>query len=256
MTAPPFERTRWYAVGGGIDLEAGSARAVTLLGQDLVLWREAGGAAHAWRNRCPHRGMRLSYGSVRGDRLVCRYHGWQYDGTGRCRYIPAHPAGKPPNRVCVASYPCRERHGLVWVCLEGGEDAEPDVGAAGHHLDFCRSFYLGAAPEAVRDLLAKAVFPTCALAPNDGVAYRSRSLGAGSIAVTAATAGGETETVVAAIQPVSEARTGLHLLFSLSAAGAGPGAAPGAAGKHFARWGKRLRWCIENSGAAGAESDD
>ncbi len=233
MTEPPFTRAAWYAVCGGTDLEAGSARAVTLLGQDLVLWREAGGAAHAWRNRCPHRGMRLSYGSVRGDRLVCRYHGWQYDGTGRCRYIPAHPAGKPPNRVCVASYPCRERHGLVWVCLEGGEDAEPDVGAAGHHLDFCRSFYLGAAPELVWDVLTR----------DDGLVHRSERLGPGSIAVSAEIADRGTESGVAAIQPVSDSRTGLHLLFSLSA--------PEAARKHVALWGKRLRWRIENPNADG-----
>ena len=235
MTEPPFERTRWYAVGGGTDLEAGSARAVTLLGQDLVLWREAGGAAHAWRNRCPHRGMRLSYGSVRGDRLACRYHGWHYDGTGRCRYIPAHPAGKPPNTVRAESYPCRERHGLVWVSLEGDESLEPDFSAmeaAGRRLDFCRSFYLGAAPEQVRDALAR----------DGGGVHRSQALGPDSFAVSAEIAGGAMETVVAAIQPVSDSRTGLHLLFFLGA--------PGETRKQVARWGKRLRWRIETSGNA------
>ena len=155
---------------------------------------------------------------------------------GQCRYIPAQPASKPPRTVRVPTYPCRERHGLVWVSLEGDESPEPDFGAmevAGRRLDFCRSFYLGIAPEQVWDVLTT----------DDGVVRRSQRLGPGSIAVSAEIADRGTESVVAAIQPVSDSRTGLHLLFSLSA--------PEAARKHVALWGKRLRWRIENPNADG-----
>ena len=57
------------------DLEEGSVRAVALLDEDVAVWRGRNGSVRAWRNRCPHRGMRLSFAQVRGDRLSCRYHG-------------------------------------------------------------------------------------------------------------------------------------------------------------------------------------
>jgi phenylpropionate dioxygenase-like ring-hydroxylating dioxygenase large terminal subunit len=34
--------------------------AVQVLDQALVLWRDAHGLPHAWADRCPHRGARLS----------------------------------------------------------------------------------------------------------------------------------------------------------------------------------------------------
>jgi len=59
--------------------------------EDLVVWRSASGVLSAWENRCPHRGMRLSHGFVRGESLACAYHGWHFECSGRCHYIPAHP---------------------------------------------------------------------------------------------------------------------------------------------------------------------
>ncbi|MGB1508948.1 MAG: Rieske (2Fe-2S) protein, partial [Paracoccaceae bacterium] len=35
-------------------------------GKDVVVWRSTSGKLSAWENRCPHRGMRLSHGFVRG----------------------------------------------------------------------------------------------------------------------------------------------------------------------------------------------
>jgi phenylpropionate dioxygenase-like ring-hydroxylating dioxygenase large terminal subunit len=55
---------------------------VRLLGEDLVLWRDSTGVAHALRDLCIHRGTALSLGRVIGDRLMCPYHGWQYGSDG------------------------------------------------------------------------------------------------------------------------------------------------------------------------------
>ena len=81
---------------------------------DIALWRGADGVARAWENRCPHRGMRLSYGVVRGNRLTCLYHGWSYDGGGGCAAIPAHPDVTPPKTIRVRTYQCRE---IGWIGL-------------------------------------------------------------------------------------------------------------------------------------------
>ena len=76
-----IEHTLWHPVLAADALPAGEPRAARLLGDDLVLWRDANGAPQAWADRCPHRGTRLSLGRVvqgaDGARLECPYHGWQ-----------------------------------------------------------------------------------------------------------------------------------------------------------------------------------
>lgn len=57
---------------------------------------------------CPHRGMRLSLGFIRGDQVACLYHGWHYD-AGQCRYIPAHPQLTPPETIRVQAFETAER---------------------------------------------------------------------------------------------------------------------------------------------------
>jgi len=86
---------------------------------DLAVWRSASGVVNAWENRCPHRGMRLSHGFVRGESLACAYHGWHYDCSGQCHKIPAHPELTPPATVQTNSYSVKEQSGVVWVSTKG-----------------------------------------------------------------------------------------------------------------------------------------
>lgn len=111
----------WHPVASGAALAAGAVQAVRLLEQELVVWRSGNGAVHAWDDRCPHRGARLSLGRVTHDRLVCAYHGWQFDQAGACRLQPAHPQDTPPRTACARTFHAQEAYGMVWVCL--GEPA-------------------------------------------------------------------------------------------------------------------------------------
>ncbi|MEM7257205.1 MAG: Rieske (2Fe-2S) protein [Pseudomonadota bacterium] len=82
---------------------------------DMAVWRSTSGVVSAWDNRCPHRGMRLSYGFVRGESLACAYHGWHYSCEGYCHYIPAHPELTPPKTVRPVMHSVREYGGIIWV---------------------------------------------------------------------------------------------------------------------------------------------
>lgn len=82
---------------------------------DIAVWRSASGVVSAWDNRCPHRGMRLSHGFVRGESLACAYHGWHYNCEGYCHYIPAHPELTPPKTVRPVAYSVVEQGGLIWI---------------------------------------------------------------------------------------------------------------------------------------------
>ena len=122
MTAiDPVLWNDWHPVAASAELRAGSVQAARLLEEEIVVWRGADGAVHAWDDRCPHRGARLSLGRVSGDRLVCGYHGWQFDSSGACRLQPAHPQDTPPRAACARTFHARVAYGLVWVCL--GEPA-------------------------------------------------------------------------------------------------------------------------------------
>ncbi len=117
----------WTAVSLSGDLPALTVMPVTVGGVDLALWRGGSGVARAWQDRCPHRGMRLSHGFVRGDRLTCIYHGWSYGAEGACLRIPAHPDLEPPATIRTIPVACREAGGIVWVASGATADLPPDL---------------------------------------------------------------------------------------------------------------------------------
>ena len=78
--------------------------AARMLGQDFVLFRDTSGVVHCLSNVCAHRGAALADGKVRKDCVECPYHGWQYDGAGKCLSIPSlGPDAKIPKRARVDS---------------------------------------------------------------------------------------------------------------------------------------------------------
>jgi len=86
----------------------------------VVLFRDRAGRVGALADRCPHRDMPLSSGSVGffGE-LVCGYHGWAYDADGGCVRIPASHATLRPPQAGVRSFAVREVDGVLWVAAGG-----------------------------------------------------------------------------------------------------------------------------------------
>lgn len=121
-------RPYWHPVAQAADLVGGPI-GVRLLDEDLVVWAGGGGRVHAALDLCVHRGSRLSLGWVDpGGSIVCPYHGWRYDGSGACVYIPSQPADdqRIPTRARTAAYAATERYGLIWVALDQPRDDIPD----------------------------------------------------------------------------------------------------------------------------------
>ncbi len=113
----------WIPIALSRDAPKGATRAVILDGRELVIWRSESGAVQIWEDRCPHRGMRLSFGFVRGEALSCLYHGWQYGTSGSCQKIPAHPDLVVPPSIKANVYSSAETGGFILVSL----DAEPGL---------------------------------------------------------------------------------------------------------------------------------
>jgi len=120
MTDDPYLRHEWLAVGWSSSVRVAELLPLRLLDRDVVLWRDDGGI-HAWEDLCIHRGAKLSLGQVRSGCVVCPYHHWEYDSSGKCVSIPSHPDQPPPLKARANVFHAQERYGLVWVSL--GEPA-------------------------------------------------------------------------------------------------------------------------------------
>jgi 5,5'-dehydrodivanillate O-demethylase len=119
-----YMRMFWQPVYRSDDLEAGRAVRLRIMNEDFTLYRGHSGAPFVVGPRCAHRRTQLSVGRVEGDCVRCLYHGWKYDGGGRCVDQPAEPAGFAKN-MRVASYPAREYLGLIFAYL--GEGRQPEL---------------------------------------------------------------------------------------------------------------------------------
>jgi phenylpropionate dioxygenase-like ring-hydroxylating dioxygenase large terminal subunit len=123
----PVLRHHWFAVARTADV-TGAPIGRTLLTERMVLFRGADGTPTALPDRCSHRNAPLSLGELRDGCVACPYHGWTFDGAGRCVDIPSSgPGAAIPPRAHLQPYHCVVRYGLVWVCLEEPWGAIPEI---------------------------------------------------------------------------------------------------------------------------------
>ena len=110
-------RRYWHPVA--LSSNAGvTPRAVRILGEDLILFRDQAGRAGLLHARCCHRGTTLYYGKVEQDGIRCCYHGWLFDVEGRCLEQPCEAdGGLHREQVRQPWYPVEERYGLVFAYL-------------------------------------------------------------------------------------------------------------------------------------------
>jgi phenylpropionate dioxygenase-like ring-hydroxylating dioxygenase large terminal subunit len=107
----------WYPVAH-LEEVGEAPFAARLLDVDLVLYRSEQGITAA-RDRCPHRHVRLSAGTVEGGQVICPYHALAFDGAGQCTRVPALGRdARLPASYRLETFPVEIRYGLVWTCLD------------------------------------------------------------------------------------------------------------------------------------------
>jgi phenylpropionate dioxygenase-like ring-hydroxylating dioxygenase large terminal subunit len=100
-------------------------KAIRILHEDLVAFRDRSGDVGVLGRRCAHRGSSLEYGIVQAHGIRCCYHGWLYDVDGTVLETPCEPPGsRLKETVCQPAYPALERDGLVFAYM-GPPDAIP-----------------------------------------------------------------------------------------------------------------------------------
>ena len=99
-------RRYWQPIAALSQLKENPTKAVRLLGEDLVLFRDRSGTLGLIQESCPHRRVNLLYGIPEEHGLRCPYHGWLFDETGQCLEMPAEaPDSTFKDRVTAKSYP-------------------------------------------------------------------------------------------------------------------------------------------------------
>jgi phenylpropionate dioxygenase-like ring-hydroxylating dioxygenase large terminal subunit len=108
-------RNYWYPVLRSETLPPGQPLAFKVLNEALVAWRDAAGRPCVARDKCPHRGVKLSAGRVLEGELQCAWHGLRFDAKGACRLIPWEPEdSRLLAEVKLAAYPAAELGGWIW----------------------------------------------------------------------------------------------------------------------------------------------
>lgn len=110
-----YVKNAWYVAGWGHDFPQNTPVGLAILGEPVVIWRNAENALTALENRCVHRLAPLAVGRCEGAKLRCMYHGLLYDRSGAVVEIPGQEL-IPPNAK-VRAYPVVERHSWVWVWM-------------------------------------------------------------------------------------------------------------------------------------------
>ena len=107
-------RNYWYPVLWSRQLGR-KPRAVTLLGEQIMLVRDRDGKAYALNNRCPHRGVPLSLGKQEFPRTwSCWYHGWTYRwDTGDLVGILTNPESSQIGKHRIRTFPVEEAKGIT-----------------------------------------------------------------------------------------------------------------------------------------------
>lgn len=108
-----YLRRYWQPIAAVAELDDNPIKAVRLMGEDLVLYKDKSGTYGLVDRHCQHRRADLSYGFVEEHGLRCNYHGWLYDEAGHCMAQPfeevAHSGTQFKAKIRITAYPVRAK---------------------------------------------------------------------------------------------------------------------------------------------------
>ncbi|MCY1391774.1 3-ketosteroid-9-alpha-monooxygenase oxygenase subunit [compost metagenome] len=118
VLAPRFGRG-WHCLGEAADFRDGKLHTLNIFGTRLLAFATSTGEISVLDAHCPHMGADLSTGVIVNDRVVCPFHHWQFDASGKCAEIP-YCKRIPPKAKVRTWLTCEENRLLfVWNNPEG-----------------------------------------------------------------------------------------------------------------------------------------
>ena len=108
---------QWYAILPSKAVKTNQIVGVKRLNLELALFRNSRGSISCVIDQCTHRGAALSKGKVKEDFVQCPFHGLQFDGKGKCTFIPAKGKSDASDisRYNIKNYPVLESNGIIYL---------------------------------------------------------------------------------------------------------------------------------------------
>jgi phenylpropionate dioxygenase-like ring-hydroxylating dioxygenase large terminal subunit len=110
----------WFPMGWSHELAKGELKSLHYFDRELVMWRGANDEVAVQDAFCQHLGAHRGVGGeVRGDDLMCPWHGWEWGQDGHNTRIPYSAEGCK-KQLKIRTYPVREWCGFIvaWHSLD------------------------------------------------------------------------------------------------------------------------------------------
>lgn len=150
---PPFPKG-WFVICLSEELQAGQVLSRHFGGEEVVIYRTENGKAVVMDAYCPHLGAHFGHGgTVEGELLVCPFHHFCFDPSGKC--VKTGYGTKAPPKAVVRSWPVNEIHGMVlaYSDVEGGapEWGIPEVDFSGWSTPRFQEWRLESNPQEIAE---------------------------------------------------------------------------------------------------------
>lgn len=104
----------WYVVAESAEVKRNQPHKITVWGKDYTLWKTKNNKYYAVDDACPHKGAAFSVGTIHENRVVCPYHGYEFDSKGNLTVVPGL-CFQPSPIYNIQRYSVVEKHGWVYL---------------------------------------------------------------------------------------------------------------------------------------------
>ncbi len=105
----------WHVIGLATEVKRKCSLKRALYGHRFLIWRDGDDLLHALTDCCAHKQAPLEVADFQSSQIVCPYHGWKYDASGKLQSVPSSPSAANKLNCKVDDFPICERYGFVWI---------------------------------------------------------------------------------------------------------------------------------------------
>ena len=110
---PPPYPNGWFSLCSSDSVKKGQVIEVDAFGQKFAVFRGEDGQIGVMDAYCPHLNANLAHGCVKGNNVVCPFHGWEFNTKGQCAKVPY--SDRVPQNIVAEQWIVKEDWGLVLV---------------------------------------------------------------------------------------------------------------------------------------------
>jgi len=119
----------WYVIEESKNIQCNNIYKTTIREKEYTFWKDNNNQFTAMENYCNHRGASLAKGKIERNRIICPYHGAEFNVKGELCKIPGlNILNSSALSPCFHqdTYPIIERNGWIYINIICKKIYEPD----------------------------------------------------------------------------------------------------------------------------------